>query len=254
MGWFGKDKVTVANTGTATAVGAGSYANSGIDYGYTGLPVSLEKKRDAARNSLSKLPVALKMAVRVYVDGSGSMWEFFQNGTVQEVTERGTGYALAMDDDGEVPVGSFANNHVSHGVMTAQNYQGFVNANIRCGGGTNLSASLEDLEKAAKKAKEPIYALIVTDGAPNDRRDVKARLDRLSKLPVFVKILVVGNDQSAWNYVVSLDDDDTNRGIDNVDGQKVPNPAKLSDQEFADLMTEELYDWYRAAQDADIIK
>lgn len=218
------------------------------------LPVSLEKKRDAARLSLSKeVPFSLRMNVMAFVDASGSMSGFYSRGVVQELTERALGFALAMDDDGEIPVYGFGYEHKHYGDINASNYLGFVNrSGLGPFGSTNLSDSLAFLEKALKKATEPVYAFVVTDGAPDNREDVRKRLERLSSLPVFIKILVVGNDTGAWNFVKSLDDN--NFAIDNVDGQKVNDPSKMTDQEFADKMVEELNGWYRAATNAGIIK
>lgn len=218
------------------------------------LPVSLEKKRDAARLSLSKeVPFSLRMSVMAFVDASGSMSGFYSRGVVQELTERALGFALAMDDDGEIPVYGFGYEHKHYGDINASNYLGFVNrSGLGPFGSTNLSDSLAFLEKALKKATEPVYAFVVTDGAPDNREDVRKRLERLSSLPVFIKILVVGNDTGAWNFVKSLDDN--NFAIDNVDGQKVNDPSKMTDQEFADKMVEELNGWYRAATNAGIIK
>jgi len=219
------------------------------------LPVSLEKKRDAARISLAKeVPFSVEMEVMAFVDASGSMTGFYRNGTVQVLTERALGFSLAMDDDGEIPIYGFGYNHESHGKVSVSNYQGFITrSNLGPFGSTNLSASLDFLEKAVKKARKPVYALIVTDGAPDDRVDVTRRLKRLSTLPVFIKILVVGNDGDAWSYVKNtLDDNDW--PVDNVDGQLMNDPAKLSDQQFADKMTEELHGWFRSASNAGIIK
>lgn len=218
-------------------------------------PVSLQKKIEASRVSLSKSSLTgTKMAVMAFVDASGSMYSFYDNGTVQELTERALGFAINVDDDGEIPVYGFGSAHFSAGIVNAQNYQGFVSRSpLHAGGSTNLSASLDFLEKAVKKSKEPVYALIVTDGAPNDRNDVAARMKRLSKLPVFIKILVVGFDGGAWSYVKNtLDDNDWD--VDNIDGQLINEPSKLSDQQFADKMVEELSEWRRAATDAGIIK
>lgn len=264
MGWFGKkNNVVVANTGTAIANGEGSVAVSGAmigniftgNGGVNGLPISLEKKRDAARISLAKeLPFTTKMSVMAFVDASGSMSGFYARGVVQELTERALGFSLAMDDDGQIPVYGFGFDHKLYGIVGANNYQGFVSrSGLGPYGSTNLSASLSFLEKAVKKAQEPVYALIVTDGAPDDRKDVERRLERLSKLQVFIKILVVGNDAGAWSFVKNtLDDNDW--AIDNVDGQQMNDPSKLSDQQFADKMVEELSGWFRSAKDAGIIK
>lgn len=218
------------------------------------LPISLEKKRDAARLSLSKeVPFSLRMSVMAFVDASGSMSGFYRRGIVQELTERALGFALAMDDDGEIPVYGFGSEHKHYGDINAQNYLGFVDrSGLGPHGSTNLSDSLAYLEKVAKKATEPIYALIVTDGAPNNRTDVEARMRRLSTLPVFIKILVVGNDSDAWSFVRDhLDDNDF--PIDNVDGQKINDPSQLTDQQFADKMVEELAGWYRLAKDSNLL-
>lgn len=247
---FGFGKTKVVATGDRS-VATGGDNNAIIQTG--SLPVSLMKKRDAAVVSLSKAPSATKMSVMTFVDASGSMRDMYARGVVQELTERALGFALAMDDDGSIPVYGFGSSHKHYGDITVANYQGFVNrSGLGPYGTTNLSESLTFLEKAAQKATEPIYALIVTDGAPDSRADVKARLERISKLPVFVKILVVGNDRSAWDFVKNTLDDN-NWAIDNVDGQKMNDPSKLSDAEFAAKMVEELNDWFISVRNVGII-
>lgn len=220
--------------------------------------VDMMKKVDASRVSLEKKNLTgYRMAVRAYIDSSGSMSNFYSRGTVQELTERALGFALAIDDDGEIPVATFSWDHVHRADVNIENYQGVVNRkNFFDGGGTNLSASLADLLKVAKKLKkndDPIYALIVTDGAPNDRADVAKRVKDLAEYKVFIKFLVVGTDSSAWSYVSGLDDMTTGRKIDNVDAQKVNNPASLTDAQFADIMVEELDTWFIAAKNASLL-
>lgn len=216
--------------------------------------VSLLKKIDAAKISLSKAPKVRKMAVRAYIDASGSMSSFYRNGVVQELSERALGFVLAMDDDGEVPTYTFSYKNVLRAVVTIDNYRGIVaSRNFFDGGSTNLSDALADLEKVAKVTTEPIYALIVTDGAPDNRADVAARIKRLANYKVFIKILVVGNSVSAWNYIVGLDDMTEGRLLDNVDAQKINNPSQLTDQQFADMMVEELDDWFVLAENAGLL-
>lgn len=217
--------------------------------------VDMMKKVEASKISLQKKSLTgYKMAVRAYIDSSGSMSSFYHNGIVQQLTERALGFTLAIDTDGEIPVATFGYNHVHRANVNLTNYQGVVNREkFYDGGSTNLSASLEDLLKAAKKTREPIYALIVTDGAPNDRKDVARRVTELAKYKVFIKILVVGTDSDAWSYVSSLDDMTVGRLIDNVDAQRVNDPSALTDQQFADIMVEELDTWFITANNANIL-
>lgn len=218
--------------------------------------VSLLKKIDAAKISLSKAPrmQGRKMAVRAYIDASGSMSGFYSNGVVQELTERALGFVLAMDSDGTVPIYTFSYKNVFRANVTVDNYRGIVSSKkFYDGGSTNLSDALVDLERQAMATVEPIYALIVTDGAPDNRNDVATRIKRLASYKVFVKILVVGDSTSAWNYVSNLDNMTEGRLLDNVDAQRVNDPSKLSDQEFADIMVEELDGWFGLATAAGIL-
>lgn len=218
--------------------------------------IDLLKKIDASKVSLAKVTRlnGRKMAVRVYVDASTSMGWFYSRGVVQELTERALGFVLAMDSDGMVPVYTFDYKNVFRANVTVDNYRGIVaSKGFYRGGSTNLSDSLDDLERAAKITEEPIYALIVTDGAPDNRKDVAERIKRLASYKVFIKILVIGNNSSAWDYVSGLDNMTEGRLLDNVDAQRINDPSKLSDQEFSDIMVEELDGWFGLAANADIL-
>lgn len=213
--------------------------------------VSLQKKVDAAAVSLTKKSLfGFRMAVVALVDASGSMGRMYADGVVQELTERSLGFTLALDDDGVIPVGTFGSTFEHKADVTKDNYRGIVDRErFYTGGSTNLSDALANLEAAVDSVDEPIYCLIVTDGAPDSRSDVVKRIARLSQYPIFFKFLVVGNDRSAQKFVQDeIDDMTTGRLIDNADAQMISNPSALTDQEFADMMVEELDGWIAEAK------
>jgi hypothetical protein len=222
--------------------------------------VDLVKRAEKAGISLSKRNLGgLRGAVRLYVDHSGSM-EFpnardYSNGNVQRLVERALGYAFQLDSDGKIPVIAFDSKLWPEVVVDQSNYQGIVEASIwhpREMRGTKFVPVLEDLLNEAQTTTEPIFAIIVTDGSPNDRRQATKLVIELSRYPVQVKFLAIRE----VDYLEELDDLEEHhpgaRLLDNVDakffnGVDCPVLSDITDLQFADAMADEIDTWVRDA-------
>ena len=92
-------------------------------------------------------------------------------------------------------------------------------------------------------------------------RDVVEIIVAMSREPIFVKFLVIGSSSPGLVYAQLLDDLEEAKGrrtlerwdlpprlIDNVDTQRVADPATIGDEQFAAAMTEELPSWLTNAQ------
>lgn len=224
--------------------------------------VSLVKTQEAAKVSLTKRGLAgKKFAVGIIVDNSGSMgpwgFDFYNKGYVQTLTEFALGYAFEVDTDGLIPVGVFGSGFEwASEDLTQDNYRGFVqsqgwNGN---GGSTNAGYALEKVQELFDNSEDPNLIIAVTDGGPDSKSHVIQQLELMSRKPYMVKWLIVGNDPSALAFGKKIDDD--LRGlVDNVDTKHYTGTdlAKLTPEQFAEDMSDELNTWEAAARDKGII-
>lgn len=254
MGFFKKAKaqfVPAANLAPLKSVTL-SYNTPGVPAANVSLikanGVSFEKKVQSAVNMQKALGVGgLRWDVIALLDESYSMDRLFANGTVQTVTERALAWTAGVDADGMAPVGGFAAGFKWHGEVDLTNVMGIVNSEgWGTWGGTDLTSGLREALDVAKQATNPVFMFIVTDGAPNDRQSAVKLIKEMSQYPIFVKILLVGNDSGGKNFVEYLDDlekhEPAGRLFDNVDAQHIVDPTGVSDDDFNKAMTEELAD------------
>ena len=188
--------------------------------------VSFEKKVESAVN-LNKNVAGEARGVRWSVvglmDESYSMQPFFNDGTVQEIVERALAWAASVDSDGMAPFGGFADGHVWHEEVDLHNVNGIVRSRgWQPWGMTNLAASLQAILDMIHQMgdgwqMDPILLFIVTDGMPQNQERVKQLIGELSQYPVFIKILRVGNDPGARQFVEYLDNMTGGRLVDNVE-------------------------------------
>jgi hypothetical protein len=231
--------------------------------------VDLAKKTEAAVVSLRKRGVlGTRFAVIALVDRSTSMARMFHDGTVQELTERALGWTLAVDDDGTVPVGLYGSTF-EWGCEVNLDTVGDVvqREGWAVSGTTNLTEALVAARTLASKATDPTYVFVVTDGSPDDRASATKEIVAMSHEPIFIKFLLVGASRPGREYAQLLDDLETPAGrrlltrwrieprlVDNVDTKLVPDPLALDDEEFAEVMTDELDGWLTAARQAGLLR
>ena len=95
---------------------------------------------------------------------------------------------------------------------------------------------------------EPIFAIIVTDGSPNDGRRATQLIIELARYPVQIKFLAIRE----VGYLQEVDDleehDPGARLLDNVDakffnGVAWPLLTDITDLQFAEAMADELDTW-----------
>ena len=109
------------------------------------------RKKEIVKLCLDKKPLEnLTSRVGVCMDFSGSMWEHYENGTVQAVMEMIFPIALQFDDNGEMEVWIFDNTFHRLPNMTEENYYGYVQREIIGKfnmGGTDYCPVLKDVYK-----------------------------------------------------------------------------------------------------------
>jgi hypothetical protein len=216
--------------------------------------VSLVKRAQKAGISLSKRGLdGVRAEAVLILDHSGSMRSDYRDGTVQALVERALGFALQIDADGKIPVIAF-DRHVWPTVeVTVDNYAGVVDRDIwhrNQMGSTDLAAALGQLKLMAEATDAPLFAIVVTDGAPDSKPAATKLVCELARYPVFVKFLAI----KPVDYLQDLDDlDSSKRLLDNVDAKFIPDPDGMSDLEFADAMADEWDTWIVAAASAGVL-
>lgn len=210
--------------------------------------VDLAKKADKAGVSLSKRDLAgIRAQAVLILDHSGSMGYDYQSGVVQQLVERSLGFALQIDLDGSIPVIPFDSRVHPTVDVTVNNYQNVVNREIykpNKMGTTDLAAALKELVKLAASTDAPIFAIVITDGNPDDKSQTTRVVCDLARYPVFLKFLAI----QQVDYLQDLDDlPDSQRLLDNVDAKFISNPAGMSDLDFADAMVDEWDSWINLA-------
>lgn len=216
--------------------------------------VNLTKRAQKAGISLSKRGLdGIRAQAVLILDHSGSMWSDYNSGTVQTLVERALGFAMQIDVDGEIPVIAFDSQVWPAVDVNVGNYQDVVNREVwrrQKMGSTDLAAALTQLQEMAKTTDAPIFAIIVTDGAPDSRPKATKVVCELAKYPVFLKFLAI----QPVDYLQTLDDlGPSKRLIDNADAKFIDDPAGISDLAFADAMVDEWDTWIGAATNAGLL-
>lgn len=218
----------------------------------------LAKKADKAGLALSKRDLSgVRAQVVVVLDHSGSMSADYQNGSVQTLVERALGFALQVDVDGEVPVIPFDGRVWPTVDVNVNNYADVVNREIykkNQMGSTNLTLALEEVRKLAEKTDAPLFAIVITDGNPDNKSTATAKVVELAGYPVFLKFLALRE----VSYLSELDDlDASKRLLDNVDAKPEAgsgqNLLTATDLEFAEAMVDEWDSWIADATKANVL-
>lgn len=194
--------------------------------------VSLEKGLD---------PRTVKAAVMATFDSSGSAQGLYRSGEMQNVADLAFAAGLVFDDDGTVPVSFFDSRIANLGDITLSNCNGFIARQNPAWGGTRYVEALRWIIETAGYSKislggssgggglfrrsssssslsakatadYPAFAMVFTDGNPQDGDDAAELLVQMSQLPIFVQFVGVG--PASFSY---LD------GLNNLGGRLVDN-------------------------------
>lgn len=217
----------------------------------TGL-VDLTKK---AAVSLQKNGLeGLRAAVYLVLDHSGSMADFYADGSVQRLAEQTLALSANLDDDGTVPM-VFFHHAVDRTVdVRLDNYAGIVDREHRRAqwGGTNYAPAMHYVADEHRRSGANCPALVVfqTDGAPGDQMATEQTLRELSNEPVFFATVGFG---PSIHFLERLDDL-TGRRVDNASFFHARDPHAVSDEALYDGLTSEFAQWLTAARTAGIVR
>lgn len=202
-----------------------------------------EERKGQVKIALEKYNIPDKKAkVMLFIDNSGSMHRDYDSGKVQNTVERVLPLAAMLDDDGQMPVYSFNNHCLLRGIVNTSNAYGFVQRHIHAGGGTEYVPVIKSILSQVDDTT-PIFAIVITDGEPQDRFDTTKEIIRVSKENAFIQFIGIGNEDFA--YLKELDSVN-GRYVDNANFFEINDLESISDKELYDRLIKEFPSWMKA--------
>ncbi|MEV6777668.1 vWA domain-containing protein [Streptomyces syringium] len=185
--------------------------------------ISLEKIQQSAPGLVSLYKAASvslekqgltgqRAAVYLVLDRSGSMRNYYKDGTVQHLAEQALGLAANLDDDGTVPVVFFSTDVDGTADLDLTNYAGRVQElhdGLGHMGRTNYHWAIEAVVAHYEKsgAKDPAFVIFQTDGAPTSKAAAERALCAAAKLPIFWQFVGFGDPEArGFDFLRKLDD------------------------------------------------
>lgn len=251
------------------------------------MPLSLDKVAEKAPSLLSLAKTASSAVdmsglngqtakVALVLDYSGSMRNQYKSGAMQRLAEKVLALATQFDDDGAIDffvfdsqaayLGEISLDDFSDGIarltkgrrMGTTNYaQAFLAvrdhfgfkpaAPVRKG----LFGRKTQPAPNAGPANEPVYALFLTDGAPDSKAAAVAALTEVSSAPIFWKFLSIGSEEMAFLQKL---DDLSERFVDNADYKPLGDVDTLSDTQLFAALLDEFPGWVKEVRAKGLIR
>ncbi|WP_223733272.1 vWA domain-containing protein, partial [Streptomyces purpurogeneiscleroticus] len=204
-----------------------------------------------------------RAAVYLVLDRSGSMRNYYKDGTVQHLAEQALGLSAHFDDEGTVPVVFFSTDVDGTAELDLASYEGKIeelHAGLGHMGRTNYHWAIKAVVDHYKKSKTtaPAFVIFQTDGAPTSKPAAEKALCEAAGLPIFWQFIGFGDpDAKGFDFLRKLDDLTVpeKRKVDNAGffhaGRE---PRALADADlYAQLMIE-FPEWLTEARAAGVLK
>ncbi|MFE2229314.1 vWA domain-containing protein [Streptomyces kronopolitis] len=239
-------------------------ATAAADTAGTATPPALVSLVKSAAATLDKHGLGTqRAAVYLVLDRSGSMRNYYKDGTVQNLAEQALALATRFDDDATVPVVFFSTDVDGTADLDLTNYEGRI-AELHAGlghmGRTNyhwaINAVIEHYKKSGSTA--PAFVIFQTDGAPTSKPAAEKALCEAAGLPLFWQFVGFGDpDAKGFDFLRKLDDLSVpeKRVIDNAGFFHAGrDPRGLSHDELYQQLMVEFPEWLTEARGAGILK
>lgn len=237
--------------------------------------LSLAKK---AEFSLSKYGLGeTKAKVALVLDYSGSMANEYRSGAMQRLSEKVLSLGAQLDDDGAIDFFVFDSHAAYLGEITLDDYKGSIDrlTSGRRMGTTNYAEAFRAVQRHygftgattvkkglfgrnkvvpnpnAAPANEPVYAIFLTDGAPDSKPAAVEALTEVASTPIFWKFLSIGS--SPIDFLQKLDDLE-DRFVDNADYKPVGDVTSVPDAKLFDMLLDEYPGWIDLVRQKGLIK
>ncbi|MFD3958967.1 MULTISPECIES: vWA domain-containing protein [Streptomyces] len=240
----------------------------------TGPAISLEKVRRTAPGLVSLYKSAgvslekhglngRRAAVYLVLDYSGSMRDYYKDGTVQALADRVLGLSAHLDDDGRVPVVFFSTDVDGHAEIGLDRHHGMIDkivANLGHMGRTNYHVAMDAVidDYLDSGSTDPALVVFQTDGGPTSKLAAERYLCKAARLPLFWQFIGFGDTRSSqFDFLRRLDElpVPAKRPVDNAGYFHAGlDPRKVSDTELYDRLLGEFPSWLAAAEARGIVR
>lgn len=203
-----------------------------------------------------------RAAVYLVLDHSGSMRDYYRDGSVQALADRVLGLSAHLDDDGTVPVVVFSTDIDAQTDISLTNHLGRVDEIVGAlghMGKTNYHAAMDAVIDHYLDSGSQAPALVVfqTDGGPFSRLAAERYLCKAAELPLFWQFIAFGDPRSRqFDFLRKLDElaVPERRRVDNAGFFHAGHdPRQVPDAELYDRLTSEFPHWLRAARASGIV-
>ncbi|MFG3113294.1 VWA domain-containing protein [Streptomyces sp. NPDC048197] len=229
-----------------------------------GVPAGLRPLHASAGATLEKHGLSAQRAVVYLVlDRSGSMRNYYKDGTVQNLAEQALALSAHFDDEPTVPVVFFSTDIDGTADLDLTNYEGRIeelHAGLGHMGRTNyhwaVNAVVEHYKKSGTTA--PAFVIFQTDGAPTSKPAAEKALCEAAKLPIFWQFIGFGDPEAkGFDFLRKLDDLTVpeKRAVDNAGFFHAGrDPRSLSHDELYQQLMVEFPEWLTEARTAKVLK
>ncbi|MFE3742628.1 vWA domain-containing protein [Streptomyces sp. NPDC059096] len=203
-----------------------------------------------------------RAAVYLVLDYSGSMREYYRDGTVQALADRVLGLSANLDDDGIVPVVVFSTDIDAETDISLANHRGRI-AEIVAGlghmGRTNYHAAMDAVidHYLDSGSTDPALVFFQTDGGPSNKSAAEQYICKAAELPLFWQFIGFGDQRSRqFDFLRKLDELAVpgKRRIDNAGFFPAgKNPRRVPDDKLYDRLLSEFPHWLAAARAQGIV-
>ncbi|MET7361417.1 VWA domain-containing protein [Streptomyces sp. NPDC005562] len=203
-----------------------------------------------------------RAAVYLVVDYSGSMREYYKDGSVQALADRVLGLSAHLDDDGVVPTVFFSTDIDAVTDIALDNHRGRIDAIVAGLGHMGktsyhlaMDAVIDHYMDSGSRA--PALVVFQTDGGPINKLAAERYLCKAAKLPLFWQFIGFGDPRSRqFDYLRKLDElaVPAKRPVDNAGFFHAGHdPLALPDDQLYDRLVGEFPAWLAAARAGGIV-
>ncbi|MEV0780282.1 vWA domain-containing protein [Streptomyces sp. NPDC050433] len=203
-----------------------------------------------------------RAAVYLVLDYSGSMREYYRDGSVQAFADRVLGLSANLDDDGVVPVVFFSTDVDAETDITLADHRGRIDrivAGLGHMGKTSYHLAMDAVIDHYLDSGSTAPALVVfqTDGGPISKLAAERYLCKAAELPLFWQFVGFGNKRSSqFNFLQKLDElaVPQKRCVDNAGFFHAGlDPRDVPDEVLYDRLVAEFPQWLGAARARGIV-
>lgn len=237
---------------------------SDADHSVAAVAPALLPLYDAARATLEKHHLTTQRAtVYLVLDRSGSMRNYYKDGTVQHLAEQALGLSAHLDEKATVPVVFFSTDVDGTADLDLATYEGRIeelHSGLGHMGRTNYHWAIEAVVAHYKKSGSPHPAFVIfqTDGAPTSKPAAERALCEAAGLPIFWQFIGFGDpDAKGFDFLRKLDDLTVpeKRAVDNAGFFHAGrDPRGLSHDALYQQLMVEFPEWLAEARAAKVLK